>query len=555
MKIRTKTLIIVAATSIGLFVALYASARLIVFDGFSEVEETAVRDNVHRVEDAILAEAESLNITAGDWALWDDTYQFAQDGNQEYIDANLSALTLTNLDIHFMVFVDASGDVTYASGADLETGEEVVLDDASLSAIASTDALYGHTGPDSAASGVIALPDGPALVASRPIMTSAQEGPIMGAFVIGRYMDDSFVAAIQDTTNISLSLAEPSQAQDVGLGSEPPGNIAVEPVDSSTIDGYSVVSDVAGNPVLLLQVSMPRDIHSQAVTTDLYLIGALVFAALVFTVVVLLVLERAVLAPLSALSAAVSRIGIENNQAIRVPAAGRDEVGLLGAEINSMLGSIEEFNHSLEEKIRERTVDLELAIAELRDRNRQLIEARSQAATDGLTSLPNHRTFQEAVRKLVPNAEESSVSLIMLDIDSFKMANDTLGHQAGDEILRSCARILQRGANGHYVYRYGGDEFAVVVAGAGLDEAEHVAELLRNAVLSDAGVASRHVTISLGVSSYPDTAGSAEELIYEADAAMYAAKLSGKNRTCRWDQMARVAADMNKRRSAPVTRN
>ena len=91
--------------------------------------------------------------------------------------------------------------------------------------------------------------------------------------------------------------------------------------------------------------------------------------------------------------------------------------------------------------------------------------------------------------------------------------------------------------------------------GAGLDEAEHVAELLRNAVLSDAGVASRHVTISLGVSSYPDTAGSAEELIYEADAAMYAAKLSGKNRTCRWDQMARVAADMNKRRSAPVTRN
>jgi diguanylate cyclase (GGDEF)-like protein len=555
MKIRTKTLLIVAITLAGLLAGLYASARVIVLDGFSEIEDSAVRENVQRAEDALGSEVAQLESTTGDWALWDDSYQFVQDGNQAYVDSNLNASTLTNLDVNFMVFVDTSGNLVYSSAVDLETGESIPLDTGFPGATPS-GALYRHSGANSSVSGVINLAESPALVSSRPIMKSDREGPIMGALIIGRYIDDSFVNALQETTHTTLAVrAISGNSPDVvavGLDSAPAGTIAVEPAGSSFIKGYSAIADVDGVPVLLLEISMARDIYAQGTATTWYLVGALLITGLVFAIVVLVSLERTVLSRLLALSGAVGKIGETTNQALRVPAAGKDEVAHLGSEINRMLGSIEDLNHSLEDKVRERTTDLEIANVELRERNRQLLEARNQAATDGLTGLPNHRTFQEAIRKLVPNTGETPVSLVMLDVDGFKLANDALGHQAGDEILRSCARIFSSNSRGHYVYRYGGDEFAVIITGVELDDAELLAERLREAVQNGGGVSSRHVTISLGVASYPATATSPEELIYEADAAMYTAKLAGKNRTCRWDRMADVVDAMASRRSAPV---
>jgi diguanylate cyclase (GGDEF)-like protein len=236
-------------------------------------------------------------------------------------------------------------------------------------------------------------------------------------------------------------------------------------------------------------------------------------------------IAQSIISPLASLEATARTIG-EGDLDARATPAGPRELRRLANTLNDMAL-----------RLQQREADLVLFNTELRERNRQLLEARTQAATDGLTSLGNHRTFQDAIRRLVPNNDGSPVSLIMLDIDSFKAVNDSLGHQVGDEILRACARIFVASANGHHVYRYGGDEFAVVAPGMALDEAEILADQLRTGVLTNHGVASRHVTISLGVASYPDTAGSAEELIYEADAAMYAAKLSGKNMTCRWDRM------------------
>ena len=250
--------------------------------------------------------------------------------------------------------------------------------------------------------------------------------------------------------------------------------------------------------------------------------------------------SQSVIGPLTALEATARRIG-DGDLDARTVATGPREFRSLAATLNDMAS-----------RLQGREAELRHFNTELRERNRQLVEARSRAATDGLTSLGNHRTFQEIIRNLVPNRDSTPVSLIMIDIDGFKEINDALGHQAGDNILRACSRIFTEGASGHGVYRYGGDEFATLVMGAGIDDAEALAESLRNRILSDTEISSHGVTISLGVASYPETAGSAEELIYEADAAMYAAKLSGKNLTYRWDRISSSPLGDPRRRSAPV---
>lgn len=207
-----------------------------------------------------------------------------------------------------------------------------------------------------------------------------------------------------------------------------------------------------------------------------------------------------------------------------------EELRRLNEQLQRERAEIEALNRSLEEKVRERTRELSLANEELRERNRQLLAARAQAATDALTGLGNHRAFQERIRKEVARAQASGerVGLIMLDIDGFKQINDRQGHLAGDEMLAELALRLMEVVGRENAYRYGGDEFAVILLGSDRQSFMAVAEQLRQAIargMEDKG----EVTVSLGVAIYPEMAGSAEELIYKADAAMYWAKAAGKN--------------------------
>jgi two-component system cell cycle response regulator len=155
---------------------------------------------------------------------------------------------------------------------------------------------------------------------------------------------------------------------------------------------------------------------------------------------------------------------------------------------------------------------------------------RAAAMTDGLTGLSNRRAFDEALRTELDAAADSgeSVGLLLIDLDHFKRLNDTLGHLAGDDVLRAVADMLQRQAReGDTPARYGGEELALVLPGADFEAATLAAERVRRAIAATR--APVRVTASLGVAVYPSCAGSAAELVAAADRAMYAAKLGGRD--------------------------
>ena len=211
----------------------------------------------------------------------------------------------------------------------------------------------------------------------------------------------------------------------------------------------------------------------------------------------------------------------------------------LNRELEKDRQEIEALNLSLEKKVKERTRDLYVANEKLRQRHRQLLDARAQAATDALTDLSNHRAFHERIREEVRRAQEtgSPIGLIMLDIDGFKVINDSQGHLAGDEILRGMAQTLADVTPREDAYRYGGDEFAVMLPGVDSRKTARVAERLRRAVERRINNNGESVTVSLGIASFPDMAASADELVYGADAAMYWAKSAGKNRVGDWSKL------------------
>jgi two-component system cell cycle response regulator len=166
-------------------------------------------------------------------------------------------------------------------------------------------------------------------------------------------------------------------------------------------------------------------------------------------------------------------------------------------------------------------------------RNAWLLEqVQRLAATDGLTKIANRRTFEATLEREVARATRSAehVSLVMVDIDHFKVLNDTHGHQAGDEVLRNVAAALAIECRDFDTpARYGGEEFAVVLPGCGPDEALGIAERLRKAVSAAPSIVP--ITASAGVATFPGHAGDADTLVRAADDALYASKESGRNRT------------------------
>jgi len=238
-----------------------------------------------------------------------------------------------------------------------------------------------------------------------------------------------------------------------------------------------------------------------------------------------ILIARSIISPLSSLEETAVAVS-EGDLSARAPATGPRELAHLGAVLNHMMSRVE--TH---------TAELERANRELEERHLQLTDARMQAATDPLTGLGNHRAFHKRIRDEVAGAEDTGVGvgLILFDIDNFKGFNDSLGHLAGDEILRSLATALHRAIKREDAYRYGGDEFAVLMPSADLKGSVRAAERLRLAVEKMSTGDGQKLTVSLGVASFPDMAASAEELIYRADMAMYWAKSTGKNRVGDWD--------------------
>ncbi len=172
--------------------------------------------------------------------------------------------------------------------------------------------------------------------------------------------------------------------------------------------------------------------------------------------------------------------------------------------------------------------------------NSQLFELTVERAhSDYLTNLWNHGYFQTLLQSEIEKAKavKDPLSLIMVDIDDFKIYNDTLGHQAGDKILRTLAGLLRNQSRKmDKVCRYGGEEFTIILPHTDKKEAFLIAERIRTDIqkhpfLNEEILPSKQLTVSLGIATFPNSGALAADLIHASDKALYEAKKLGKNNT------------------------
>jgi diguanylate cyclase (GGDEF)-like protein/putative nucleotidyltransferase with HDIG domain len=160
-------------------------------------------------------------------------------------------------------------------------------------------------------------------------------------------------------------------------------------------------------------------------------------------------------------------------------------------------------------------------------------QARERAHIDELTGLYNHRYFHERLDEEISRCSRFGdiFSLLFLDMDLFKMYNDVYGHLAGDEILREIGQYIRGTIRGiDMAFRYGGDEFTIILPQASLEDAHTVAERIRKRIESEMDHKGVALTCSMGIASWPTEGVMREEILQAADAALYHSKQAGRNR-------------------------
>ena len=347
MTLSQKTVLIVALFAVANVAIGYSIHRSVVAPEFSDIEQREAEKNVNRALDAIEREAMFLDSIVNDSASWDATYDFVESRDLEFFQMNLSPSALKTAVLDWVVIVGSNGEVLSGPIRDIKTRE--LLEIAELPQEQWSEShplLLGDTRIEPIA-GLITTSEGPMLVASRDILTSVDKGPSRGRLVMGRRFDAAFVADISKRIRIDLAigaLSDPSvppSVREALLSDDEDRLHSISGTDDERLDVCRLLRDVTGAPALILRASLPREITQRAAYVNRLSLLWFLVQGMVLGFLIMVLLHRAMIAPLGVLTRQLGVIRSTNDLTIDVSTERNDEIGELSREFGSMLDQLD----------------------------------------------------------------------------------------------------------------------------------------------------------------------------------------------------------------------
>ncbi len=358
--LRTRTLLAMLAMLVALVAGLLLLADQIIGKSFADLEERTTTMRVEQVVNAIADSVDTLSRSTRDYAFWDNSYEFVQAPNDDYIAENLNDSVFIGLNISLMAIVNPAGEVVHARAFDLINEQEMSIPPEIQDFSGRMAILLQHTGTvESERSGLAIFADGPWLLAARPILTNDTQSPPAGTLIMGRRLTDQEVERLSEVTRLPIVLTRidapdlnPTLQQ--GLAQFQTGaTIVTVPVDDEHIYGITTMTDLWGEPKMLLSLDLPREVSLLGHEATGQYTLALLIVALMFGTLIIALLERTVLTPIISLSNQVSTIESNHLESqVTLSRNGDDEIGHLVTTINQMLGRLNQSQRRITENER-----------------------------------------------------------------------------------------------------------------------------------------------------------------------------------------------------------
>jgi diguanylate cyclase (GGDEF)-like protein/PAS domain S-box-containing protein len=621
-------------------------SRSLILSDYARLERQSITQNVQRASHAFTEAVMSLHERTADWAAWDDTFAFMQTRDPKYIESNLIPDTLRSLQVEMVLYITPSGKLSHAATLQRVPNVRNPAPQSVLHSLGFPQSAQTLK-PDTEFMTVIAGQDTPLMVSLRPIVKSDLSGKPRGWLLMARHFDQAMLARLRHQTRLNIQLEKihsPKLSADfrATLGElHQSSNTAIQIVNNQQIAGFAMIKGRDNEPLYILKTTEKRAIWQRGLAGVATLLKFILGACVVFAVVILILLDRAILRRLSALGEQLENIAEQQSRQVqfalpRVSIEGTDELNALADRVNGLLLSLETYTHRLQnsqQELRERNALLENVVEgiarmdadgcfvaantayagmldyaadellgmhwtetvyvsdrakmaevlrmlhhvdkieldiqgigrdgrifhqqnvlvaiqdeagalagcyvfakDISDRTELEAQIAHQAYHDALTGLPNRARFMERLSAAQTNAKKNQglLAVVFIDLDNFKIVNDSLGHEAGDALLGIVAeRLLDAVRVGDIVARLGGDEFTLLMEGMPsvndiLLIVEQIVQSLRAPIL----LPQRELfaSASIGI-AYTDGHENLSEdtLLRYADIAMYHAKSLGKS--------------------------
>ncbi len=332
MKIRTKIISLLALLFAVLIVLEVAVQRHVLMPSFAQLEREAANTSMKRIDFALNATLDGLQLSAADWGNWSDLYRFVQTPSAEFIAANITPVAMKQLQVNAFLIVDRTGRVVLSRAQTLDSGAGLDLDLTEADAMPANFPWRRNLADGHAAQGLLRTNLGIIMLAAAPILDGSGGGRSLGLVILGTLLTPAQVARIGAQAQAHLS---------VPGGSVPGAGPAAAENDGTTrVD--RTFSDIYGAPVLTLRVEAPRVISKRGQQAVTYAAAYLIGVGATALVLLLVVLNRLVLGPLARVTQHAVSIGAGSDLTARLNLPGRDEVAVLAQEFDRMVESVAE---------------------------------------------------------------------------------------------------------------------------------------------------------------------------------------------------------------------
>ncbi|QCX34087.1 diguanylate cyclase [Caloramator sp. E03] len=351
MKLRIKILLTLTALSLIFMFSFCIISYKYYIKNIKLYEKKILINKINQIIMSINFDVDDLEILAGDWAIWDDTYQYVKDKNKQYEEKNLDNATLNNLNIDIMLFYDNDNNLVNSKIKD-DNDEFVSMSDEQIGYIKRySNVLFKADNLSEGVSGIIVFNEKPMLISSRPITDSKKQLPKDGTLIVGRYIDSEMIDKMNKLTDskiklLPLSLSNISEYIRKDILRE---ETVIDQIDKNNIAVYKKINDILNNPAFCIVLNQDRNYYIQQLhSLEFYMI----FLSITFIVIILvliLFIDNNIIEPVENISKDVRNITFNDYEKGLLTEYKSIEFSSLVKDINGMLNRIFEYNKKVNE--------------------------------------------------------------------------------------------------------------------------------------------------------------------------------------------------------------
>ena len=500
VKLSVKLFSIVFLISLSLIFFIYMFSKIFLLKSFTDIEIDKAHTDAKVALNYIQNDIYKMNVINIDYARWDDTYNYLNNRNNDYIISNFGDTnSMENAKISFIFITDSLGNSVYKKNIEDKTKD--IFTEALAKNITSNVSKLLSNNKTKNIKGIMLYDKISVLISAERITKSDGSGRSHGFLIFAKYYDKDEIDAIKQNTELNTDLVD--YDKDLILNNDSAKkDTFVKVTNENIITSYGLLKNIFSEPSLFVKVTSQRNIFRKAQNTmDFYLL-ILIAVSILFSLSIFMLIYVFVIKRIKIINSIVENVRNSHDVLPSIILSGNDEISELGSKFNDMFHRLKKSDETIV----------------------------SLANYDTLTGLVNRKKLLENISDLLENGKEN-LAFFFIALDKFKAINDSFGHETGDIVLAKVAERLDNNTREKdIVSRIGGDEFIVIIRDLkSLSSATEIAEKFVK-VLSDAFIYNNNqlfIGASIGISLFPKHGTDIDTLIRNADLAMYEVKHSG----------------------------